>query len=159
MKYLLLSTLLCIFAFNMKAQQVKDYEIDLEFFPDNAKMWGHRVSPDAFMRGNSLVHFSECNTDTIRFYCGRFASTLYHMLNLVAIKIASRLFSWESRGFPRRVWWTNAAKRFKKTKIGVYLMHQLMDRLSKQWRRLNSAHLCPTVTLPNASKKSNTQAA
>jgi transposase-like protein len=54
---------------------------------------------------------------------------------------------------------TNAAKRFKKTKSGVYLMHQVMDRLSKRWRRLKSAHLCPTVTLPNASKKSNTQAA
>ncbi len=54
---------------------------------------------------------------------------------------------------------TNAAKRFKKTKSGVYLMHQVMDRLSKRWRRLKSAHLCPTVALPNASKKSNSQAA
>ena len=54
---------------------------------------------------------------------------------------------------------TNAAKRFKKTKSGVYLMHQVMDRLSKRWRRLKSAHLCPTVALPNASKKSSTQAA
>lgn len=54
---------------------------------------------------------------------------------------------------------TNAAKRFKKTKSGVYLMHQVMTRLEKRWRRLRSAHLCPTVTLPKTSKKSNAVAA
>ena len=54
---------------------------------------------------------------------------------------------------------TNAAKRFKKTKSGVYLMHQVLERLSKRWHRLKSAHLCPTVPLPATSKKSNSQAA
>ena len=54
---------------------------------------------------------------------------------------------------------TNAAKRFKKTKSGVYLMHQVMLRLSKRWRRLKSAHLCPTVPLPGTSKASRSQAA
>jgi len=54
---------------------------------------------------------------------------------------------------------TNAAKRFKKTKSGVCLMHQVLDRLSKRWRRLKSAHLCPTVSLPKASKKSSSKAA
>lgn len=48
---------------------------------------------------------------------------------------------------------TNAARRFKKTKSGVYLMHQVIERLSKRWRRLRSAHLCTTVPLPGASKK------
>lgn len=44
---------------------------------------------------------------------------------------------------------TNAAKRFKKTKSGVYLVYEVMMRLSKNWRRLKSAHLCSTVPLPN----------
>lgn len=48
---------------------------------------------------------------------------------------------------------TNAAKRFKKTKSGVCLMHQVIERLSKGWRRLRSAHLCPTVPLPSSSSK------
>jgi transposase-like protein len=43
---------------------------------------------------------------------------------------------------------TNAAKRFKKTKSGVYLVHQVMLRLEASWRRLISAHLCGTVPLP-----------
>jgi len=48
---------------------------------------------------------------------------------------------------------TNAAKRFKKTRSGVCLMHQVIERLSKRWRRLQSAHLCRTVPLPSGSKK------
>jgi transposase-like protein len=48
---------------------------------------------------------------------------------------------------------TNAAKRFKKTKSGVWLMHQVLDRLSKRWHRLKSAHLCPTVPLPIESRR------
>jgi putative transposase len=43
---------------------------------------------------------------------------------------------------------TNAAKRFKKTKSGVYLVHEVMRRLQQTWRRLKSAHLCGTVPLP-----------
>jgi transposase-like protein len=43
---------------------------------------------------------------------------------------------------------TNAAKRFKKTKSGVYLVHQVMLRLEQTWRRLISAHVCGTVPLP-----------
>jgi putative transposase len=48
---------------------------------------------------------------------------------------------------------TNAAKRFKKTKSGVCLVHQVLMRLSKNWRHLKSAHLCATVSLPEAKKK------
>lgn len=47
---------------------------------------------------------------------------------------------------------TNAAKRFKKTKSGVYLVHEVMVRLSKSWRRLKSAHLCSTVPLPSPNR-------
>jgi putative transposase len=54
---------------------------------------------------------------------------------------------------------TNAAKRFKKTKSGVCLMHQVIERLSKGWRRLRSAHLCPTVPLPSSSSKKKTKVA
>jgi transposase-like protein len=54
---------------------------------------------------------------------------------------------------------TNAAKRFKKTRSGVHLMHQVMMRISKRWRRLKSAHLCPTIPLPETSRESNSQAA
>ena len=44
---------------------------------------------------------------------------------------------------------TDAARRFKKTKSGVWLIHQVIERLSKRWRRLCSAHLCSTVPLPD----------
>ncbi|HUW84808.1 MAG TPA: hypothetical protein VMZ31_18655, partial [Phycisphaerae bacterium] len=45
-----------------------------------------------------------------------------------------------------------AAKRFKKTRSGVCLVHQVLLRLSQTWRRLKSAHLCSTVPLPGKSK-------
>lgn len=45
---------------------------------------------------------------------------------------------------------TNAAKRFKKTKSGVYLVYQVMDRLQRNWHHLQSAHLCTTIPLPPA---------
>ena len=54
---------------------------------------------------------------------------------------------------------TNAAKRFKKTRSGVHLMYQVMLRLSKRWRRLKSAHLCPTIPLPTGKKRSKSNAA
>lgn len=54
---------------------------------------------------------------------------------------------------------TNAAKRFKKTKSGVYLVHQVMLRLEKSWRRLISAHLCGTVPLPSPRAETKTDAA
>jgi len=45
---------------------------------------------------------------------------------------------------------TNAAKRFKKTKSGVCMVHQVLLRLSQNWHRLNSAQLCSQVELPGA---------
>lgn len=49
---------------------------------------------------------------------------------------------------------TNAAKRFKKTRSGVYLVHQVLLRLSQTWRRLKAAHLCGQVPLPVSKTKS-----
>ncbi|MFZ0544983.1 MAG: IS256 family transposase [Candidatus Promineifilaceae bacterium] len=49
---------------------------------------------------------------------------------------------------------TNAAKRFKKTKSGVCLVHQVMLRLAQKWRHLKSAHLCSKVPIPKPKKKS-----
>jgi putative transposase len=57
---------------------------------------------------------------------------------------------------------TNAAKRFRKTKSGVCLVHQVLMRLSQSWRRLKSAHLCSQVELPGTKKtarKSKSRAA
>ncbi len=54
---------------------------------------------------------------------------------------------------------TNAAKRFKKTKSGVCLVHQVMMRLQQSWRRLKSAHLCTTVPLPKPITKTKSNAA
>jgi len=54
---------------------------------------------------------------------------------------------------------TNAAKRFKKTKSGVCLVHQVMMRLQQNWRRLKSAHLCTTVPLPKPKAKTKSNAA
>jgi putative transposase len=47
---------------------------------------------------------------------------------------------------------TNAAKRFKKTRSGVCLVHQVLVRLSQSWRHLKAAHLCAQVALPEAKK-------
>jgi putative transposase len=48
---------------------------------------------------------------------------------------------------------TNAAKRFKKTRSGVYLVYEVVQRLSQTWRRLKSAHLCGRVPLPGPKRK------
>ena len=49
---------------------------------------------------------------------------------------------------------TNAAKRFKKTKSGVCMVHQVLVRLSQNWRRLKSAHLCSQVPLTGTTAAS-----
>lgn len=57
---------------------------------------------------------------------------------------------------------TNAAKRFKKTKSGVSLVHQVLLRLSPNWRHLKAAHLCGQGPLPETKKskaKTKTNAA
>ena len=54
---------------------------------------------------------------------------------------------------------TNAAKRFKKTKSGVYLVFEVLLRLRRNWRRLKSAHLCGTIPLPTTTNKRKAHAA
>ena len=54
---------------------------------------------------------------------------------------------------------TNAAKRFKQTRSGVCLVHQVRVRLSQTGRHLKAAHLCGPVPLParktQSGRKSN----
>ncbi len=53
---------------------------------------------------------------------------------------------------------TNAAKRFKQTKSGVCLVHQVLVRLSQTWRHLKAAHLCGQVPLPASRTKTSRKA-
>jgi hypothetical protein len=54
---------------------------------------------------------------------------------------------------------TNSAKRFKKTKSGVYPVHLVMLRLEQNWRRLISAHVRGTVPLPGSPAAEDTDTA
>jgi hypothetical protein len=53
---------------SLRAQIVNSYEINVEFFPEDAQMYNNPVSPDAFMRAYSLIEFTETNDDEIIFY-------------------------------------------------------------------------------------------
>ena len=68
MKKILLNLCFLFFAFNISAQQVNSYSINVEFFPEDAQMWNYSVANDAFMRGNSKVNFSQINSNNIVFY-------------------------------------------------------------------------------------------
>lgn len=63
---------ICIFLIsttvNLQSQKVNSYTIDVEFFPDDARIFNNPVSPDAFMRANTLVEFSEVTSREIIFY-------------------------------------------------------------------------------------------
>ncbi len=41
------------------AQQVESYSIELEFFPEDAQMWGYKVASQNFVRGNATCKLSE----------------------------------------------------------------------------------------------------
>jgi len=49
-------------------QKVDNYEISAEFFPKDASMYTYPVSPDAFIRANAVVEFSELGNDELIFY-------------------------------------------------------------------------------------------
>lgn len=68
MKTKILFMVLCFVAISIKAQKIKSYEINAEFFPDDAKFYGNEVSPDNFMRGNSIVEFTENQNREVTFY-------------------------------------------------------------------------------------------
>ena len=50
------------------AQHVSSYSLEVEFFPDEAEMYGFPVSNEAFMKGSAEVSFSEIESDTINFF-------------------------------------------------------------------------------------------
>ena len=64
MKKLLLGLFLISIPLYLQAQTVNSYEINAEFFPDDAQMYNYPVSPEAFMRANSFIEFSEI-TDSV----------------------------------------------------------------------------------------------
>lgn len=68
MKTIFLSFTLLVFSFSLQAQSVSSYIIHAEFFPNDAQMYGYPVSPEAFMRTNSVIEFSEINGSEIIFY-------------------------------------------------------------------------------------------
>ncbi len=68
MKSFLLFLSIYIICFSLQAQTVSSYEINVQFFPDDARMWGYPVEPDAFMRAQALVEFAEISKYTVAFY-------------------------------------------------------------------------------------------
>jgi hypothetical protein len=68
MKKLLIGLFLISIPPCLQAQTVNSYEINAEFFPDNAQMYGYPVSPEAFMRANAFVELSEINDSEVVFY-------------------------------------------------------------------------------------------
>jgi hypothetical protein len=68
MKNPLVSIIIIALTFNLQAQIVSSYEINAEFFPDDAQMYNNPVSPDAFMRANSVVEFSIITNDELIYY-------------------------------------------------------------------------------------------
>lgn len=68
MKKLLIGLFLISIPLYLQAQAVKSYEINAEFFPDDAQMYNSPVSPEAFMRANSFIEFSEITDSVFIFY-------------------------------------------------------------------------------------------
>lgn len=68
MKNSLLGIFICFISIGLQAQLVSRYNINIEFFPENAQIRGYSVSNDAFMRGNSRIEFSEINAKEAVFY-------------------------------------------------------------------------------------------
>jgi hypothetical protein len=48
--------------------KVDSYDIHVEFFPEDAEMYGRQVPNDAFMRGNATVEFSNIADSSVSFY-------------------------------------------------------------------------------------------
>jgi transposase-like protein len=48
---------------------------------------------------------------------------------------------------------TNAAKRLKKTKSGVYMVYEVLRRLETKWHRLAAPHVCSTIPLPGMKEQ------
>ncbi|MGB5286973.1 MAG: hypothetical protein WBN42_00645, partial [Ignavibacteriaceae bacterium] len=68
MKKMLIGIFLISIPLYLRAQTVNSYEINAEFFPDDAQMYGYPVSPEAYMRANSFIEFSDLTDSVIVFY-------------------------------------------------------------------------------------------
>ena len=68
MKKLLIGLFLISIPLFLQAQTVSSYEINAEFFPADAQMYGYPVSSESFMRANSIIIFSEIKDSVIVFY-------------------------------------------------------------------------------------------
>ena len=68
MKKLSIVLFILSYTFNIQAQQVRSYLINVEFFSKDAQMWSYPVSNDSFMKGNSTIELSNSNSDRITFY-------------------------------------------------------------------------------------------
>ncbi len=65
---ILISTIIFLHGLTIGAQIVESYEVNAEFFPNDAQMWGYAVSPDAFMRANSIVELRGSVENEVNFY-------------------------------------------------------------------------------------------
>jgi hypothetical protein len=65
---LLLFLILLASLIPLKAQIVKSYTINVEFFPKDAQMYNYPVSSESFMRANSTIQLSEITDSVVIFY-------------------------------------------------------------------------------------------
>ena len=68
MKDIILGFILLVFSFSLPAQTVSNYIINAEFFPNDAQMYYYSVSPNSFIRANSIVEFSEIDKENVIFF-------------------------------------------------------------------------------------------
>ena len=68
MRKIVLGFICLSFAVSLPAQAVRSYTISAEFFPEDAKMYGYSVSPDAFMRASAVVEFAKTDKERLTFY-------------------------------------------------------------------------------------------
>lgn len=68
MNKLLIGLFLISIALSVQAQTVNSYEINAEFFPDDAQMYSYPVAPEAFMKANASIELSEITDTVIVFY-------------------------------------------------------------------------------------------
>lgn len=68
MKKFLLRLIIILIPMSLHSQTVSSYEINVKFFPDDAQMYHYPVSPEAFMRANSLIELSDITDSLIVFY-------------------------------------------------------------------------------------------
>lgn len=68
MKKLLMGLFLISIPLYLQAQTVNSYEINAEFFPDDAQMYNYPVPSESFIRANSFIRLSEIQDSVVIFY-------------------------------------------------------------------------------------------